>query len=518
MMSKITGFILTFCLITGVVSGQNTRTTQAKKVQATPSKPVSYSLNPQDYKYYVLVERTASSQFSDSYFNSVGRTPVPLSAKRNLPSEILILNVNDMREVAWWPQMKTYRKDDKLYIREGGNNTGQGEWIASTTETGKIIYQNYLTSQLTGPLKSTGSLLSEDWKHTYFVNNGDVWVGDFNLVANKITNERQITSSGIIQKIKPSYMRDNALLIGQYNIDINTKHVVETGYFEVPPIDSSPFYVTFDRGLSSFKIFNMNTQEMVHELPQPNIHTFWLDKEQTRYLRYKKYPNLTREQRKTETPEQRKTRQETEKRYRFEIYDVSKKTETVVDWQNIDFEIFGNGSLSMNKLTLTRSPSGLRFWGSFTNDLAAVNLKSNGSFFIHDIKTLKEEPLINDSAPGWENIFWTDDNHLIFTAKEGSIVNGNQVTAMTQGTYIIDINTKEIKKLTPYLLSSSQKTVESADPYKNFIIRLPEANLIVFEANQYLFSCHSDGSDVKQLTKYPGIYSLRQPFLDKTIN
>lgn len=77
-------------------------------------------------------------------------------------------------------------------------------------------------------------------------------------------------------------------------------------------------------------------------------------------------------------------------------------------------------------------------------------------------------------SPGNLTFSWTSNDHFIYSKNEG---------VLEQGTFIFDLTNDEKKKLTPFLIQE--------------IVVLQQVGRVVFRANNKLFTCKSDGSDLE---------------------
>jgi hypothetical protein len=106
------------------------------------------------------------------------------------------------------------------------------------------------------------------------------------------------------------------------------------------------------------------------------------------------------------------------------------------------------------------------------------------SLVIGDTKTgIRIEPeiqLYTSTGQIMFNMVWTTDGSFIYST-EGD--------ALTQGTWFYDMHHKTHKRITPYIA--------------NQIILLDQAKTVVFTANNHVFTCNEDGSNLVQMSKQP---------------
>ncbi|QHV97317.1 hypothetical protein [Spirosoma endbachense] len=464
----IWGLLSTLLLIIGkpAVFAQNRASSTP-----VPSTGKAGALKSEDFKYYAILRRT--NMFQPSQYSLKGYPPSGLSTQAGLQTGIVVVDIRTMKEVAWWPEGTTFLHDNSIYTT---TNSSLGTRVIKVSTNGTILYNKLLNLNKNGI--GSGLTLSADLLHVYYLNNGDAWIGDFNIETGAVSNVHQVTQTGVIQGGE-TYMRQQTLLAGGYIINTQDGTFEQCCKYGFVPISSKATRFVYASGGpfgKDDKVWSLETRKPVFGFPGGAEH--WLNAEQTKLIRQASNG--------------------------YQIIDLSPIKSNAVNW----------------KVTAYKHPTYLStIWTS-----AKARLSPNGKYlfqaggegptsglYIHDSETYKESFLpMNLKKNMWRGAnyapeaFWTDNSHLIFKADEGSIVNGEMITTANQGTYIIDLNTKKAKRITPYLI----------DVDKDKVLRFADAEMILFQANNNLFTCSSNGDNLKQVTSLPNLYSLEYPFLD----
>lgn len=445
--------------------------TTGSKINSTGSKVKLPPFKIEDLPYYIVVSRKNSES---PKYTLPGDSP-NYAASFGVQRSYLVVDSRTMRELAWWPEGYSFVRDNFIYVY---NQTMRGPMYLKFTLDGSSMLYNKQFDVLN---------LSADLKHVYYINNGDAWIGDFDLASGTITNKRQVTRAGTISDyISNAYMRGNTLLLGDHFINIEDGSFIraKAGPADISPWAKTVFFAQGEYGNNQFNsIWDMKSRKKImsgfHVLNAPR---HWLNREQTKLV--------------------------IDNKDHSEVIDFGytpPKSTTLVNWR---FYVGGGGMVgSPSTISEKLSPDGKYFY-SFDGSL---DHKTYG-LYLHNTETY-EEKFFN--IVGGKNMLngvsspcvWTDNTHLLFPAEEGSNINGQEITTENQGTYVLDIISKEVKRVTPYLVNFGK-----ADK----VIPLLTVGLVVFEANNYLFSCKADGSEPKQLTQ-PNEYKLETLLINEEL-
>ena len=438
------------------------------------------SLDPQDYKYYFLARRGITGTANGTY--TLKDRPSPSNL---LTTPLVLIDARNMKELTWWPEIEALIKKDGIYGYSLGR---QAPLLTKYSTNGKFIFSKYLTWR-TPTGEDAQAMKSSDDKQVFAIYNNDAWVGDFDLSTGSISNMHQVTQSGVMSAKYYGYLRNNILLLDGHiintkdgtflNANIPYSNILsDTCHFYHMPIKDSGNSIlsTFEGWKQWYGIGGKIDGNFINA-------AHWLNREQTKILFRKTKPNGETSQFIRE--------------YNYKTYPSPSKV-TDVTWK--ESVATQTGELWSGNVDLAMSPNSKYLF------IPGVVGVSN----VYNLETLAEYtlPLTFGQYPTIETA-WADDTHVVITMRPDRIGGPDRlneqtiITAETQGTYILDLETKQMKRLTPYLIQ---------DYGQNFV-RLLNAKTILFVANNYVFKCNSDGSELIQVTKIPGVYSLAGAFI-----
>lgn len=460
----------------------STTYSQVKKTPAPQKAAPATSLNPDDYKYYVIVRRNYQSSTNPNYTLSnqgYGTSSINLSQ-----SGFIVVDSRTMKELSWWPEGTTYSMGKFLYVLSNASIGSYGKILYKFTSEGKLIFRKPLRWQ--SPTGEIDVQIAGDWKHVYTIFNNDAWVGDFNMENALIGNMHQVTQSGLMSFIQGSYMKGNTLLLSNYIINTDDGVYQKCGSPEYISPTSGDFFYTkpnySPRFNTSSAIWSFKNRKKIMEIIGRE-NAGWINRGQTKILNY--------------------------------IYD---RNGNIKNTQILDLNSFPNSrpvnwssKLFVGDIFIAASPNDNNFFASGQSNPNKDYSDSDEEFIVYNTQTLGETHFSINMVAGLGTLSqtrWTDDNHILFSLKEPRMMlNKRPITTETQGTYIVDIKSKEIKRLLPTFIKD----------YNQDFIPLNEAGKVVFEANNYLYSSRTDGSELVQITKIPSVYKLASVFIDQFI-
>ena len=453
---------------------------QAKKTSAPQKATSAPVLNPSDYKHYVIVRRNNQSSTNSNYTLSnqgYGNNSVNLSQ-----SALIIADSRNMKELSWWPEGTTYLVGNSLYVLGNAGSGSYGKIMYKFTSDGKLVFRKPLRWK--SPTGEVDVQLSDDWKHVYTIFNNDAWVGDFNVENSSIGNMHQTTQSGLMGFIQGSYMKGNTLLLSNYIINTDDGVYQKCGSPEyISPVSGDFFYTKANyspRFNTSSSIWSIKNRKKVMEIIGRET-AGWINRGQTKILNY--------------------------------VYDRNGnvKTTQILDLNSLTNSRIVNWSpkLFIGDIHIAASPNDNSFFASGQSNPNKDYSDIDEEFIVYNNQTLGEMSFPINMVAGLGTLSqtkWADDNHIIFSLKEPRmILKKRPITTETQGTYILDVNSKEIKRLLPTFIRD----------YSQDFIPLLETGKVVFESNNYLYSSRTDGSELIQLTKIPSVYKLEKKFVDQ---
>lgn len=480
---------ITFSLLLLIVSIEvvaQVKKTGPTKTSTPVSKAVVGMLKPEDYKYYLLVNR--GSYYKDASSQTYYTLKDP---DLNYGQTSVILDVRDMKEVAYWPSnARTYLSEDNQQLFALTGESG----IYSFSNTGSL--QNY--TQLSGSSYPSLGIpgyfklkLSKDFKKVAYAFNKDIWIANFDRKTGNITNPKQVTFFAPSEAPIYIYFDDKNMLIGQSYSFGSQPYLfnLQTGKYRITggPANLAQFGDIYSISTGYVSISNQETTTIGDD---SYILTF-LNKENTKaYIRSKDYDGIDKI---------------------ITIKDGKIIESYPIQWK---WRPYGGSQEPLILPSFYTSPNGNKLANPSHND---YNLS------IFDISSLKEQILplkIRVFGSSDKSIKWIDEQRFLFNAEIGNEINGQNITEETQGTYWFDTSTLQSKRLTPYFLDVQTKNVREFSTFYAGTVSIlaaysfTDADKVIFQANNYLYSCKLDGSDVKQLTKFPNIYKLDKKFID----
>jgi hypothetical protein len=343
--------------------------------------------------------------------------------------------------------------------------------------SGSIIYCMELSGKLVAKTNiPANARLSPDWDKIIFVENGDIWKSDVNCKTGKIDNKQKVTELGIfgsncVFNIASWYkdivaMPMDFLTSEDLRIDLHNKQIEPlfvTQEMNYSRIDGSP---SPDGRYLIHTGYNSGANIKVNDLKNNKITTtevFSSDRLQ-QHIWLNDYQVLL--QGKLDNPYVSE--------YDYFIFDFT-VMQVVKNFPKIPaFSRITNptGSSASNCVSLNGTHVLLH---KYSDD------NTKGSFLILDVKSGEVfKSLVGESA---KDYIWLSDDELIFS--EGGSIN-------RQGTWILNVNSKEVKKVTNFQSTG--------------YVNLPEIGQVLFSANNYIWRVNHDGTGLLQLTYTPQNY------------
>lgn len=450
------------------------------------------SLKVEDYDYYILAER-----FSQGDNNILEYTLKPSSGTQS-NFRYLILDIRTGKEVSWWPLI-----NKNFY--SGANRmlySNDSETLYGFSETGQPIFYKRLKMDL-APYNGARISLSSNWKKGVFTYNSDLWVSDFDNANGKFGLPKQMTFNGVMAGSITYLKGDVALTTKDYlNGLLSDGKLINlsTGKFvEIPGswehhngFITDLFFIQASNGYGHFTTLKYDP------IPDGGSFITWLNPQQTNYI-----ARIDFKQKYGQDPY-----------YMLVLGTTNKKIKMVTPIINGSRNVLnsdpgntaGSGDYKVNPHRISPEAKNMFFhyYDEGKSGLLIYDLES-GTETLHSIEPTKDEYLgnkINDRTN------WTDDTHLIMKLQPGDKIKGEIITTSTQGTYIYDIKTKIASRLVAYYIDQHR------DTNMLNVVSSHKTRYTIFTANNYLYSCKSDGSELVQISKTPNLYHLHKRFLD----
>lgn len=468
--------------------------------QVALKKPVIGPLKPEDYPYYVLVKRHTLSQHKTEYkpYYTLPNTRKYRGNERgDFSGHSIVMDIRTGKEIAWWPERgKTYwakREAVLVSIIPGGRNR-----LVGFDTTGVFKYDTPLgTGNRHSAIGDQFITLSTDWKRGIFVFNNDLWVINFDLKTGKLSNPRQATFNGAM----PSgaiYFKGDHVITSYDPVSHNSSSIVNLKSGKFTAIEG--FWSERNNYITDLFYMDHNKEgwwSLIQQTFVPasanKFHAFWTNSTQTSYLYIEekqkgKYPDTADPiyfyyQKANEKPVMMHTPHMT-KEYNFAFAQ--------------DYSPYFAGN---HNVTSAFSPDSSR--------LLIVNTNDRKGVVVLDFTTHQEtiHPLpTEDNNP----VTWTDSTHLFFNARPGMIVNGESIETSNQGTYVYDITTRKHSRISAYFTNP----LNPGYFHPGLAVwTLRGTSYTVFEANNLLFRCRPDGSELIPLVDFPGLYKIEGAFL-----
>jgi hypothetical protein len=456
---------------------------QVKKVPVR--QPHAAKIGPlliEDYYNYILVERNRRTdnaiipEFTLKY-------PEGLLFNSN---RYIIMDIRTGKEVAYWPFI-----DQNFYsIQNKMLYSYDLETLFGFTMTGLPIFKKQLRMQ-SPPFNGARVSLSSNWKKGVLQTNGDLWIADFNNLDGNLGEFKQATANGVMYGDN-TYLKDDVAIT---TMGVVGKHkgklinLTSGKFVEIPGSwERANGYITDQFYNIGFGDTGVGYLSPLRFTPLPDFYLFvaWMNEKQTKCIVNVQGQHYVWENKKR-TPFPTPILLSVQKHMNSD----QGYSSSAEDW------IIKPHRMSPEK----------------KNVFYHYSLHDNEGLLIFDLEKLTESR--HDFGSGeinsdWLNYStgWTDDTHLLLSLRPGQKINGAVITTNTQGTYIYDINTKESKRLTAYYVNQINEMM----PLE--MVTSSKSGYTIFNANNFLFRCKNDGSDLAQLTKTPGLYHLLKPFLD----
>jgi len=479
---------LLFVLVSTMAEGQ-TKKAATKPIAAKEIGP----LNVDDYGFYILVQRNGQDNIPADFYSLKPNVKEKFDYRTNI-----IMDIRTGKEISWWPFVSQNYHSKEMNMLYSYNS----ETIFGFSTTGKPVFKNLLR-MTEEPYRNKRISLSSNWEKGVFTYNQDLWIVDFNKNLGTVGKPKQITFNGVMAG-EVTYLKDDFALTTQDYMGgklSNGKLInYKTGDFiEIPERwELSNTYITdlfsiqgYEPGLGLLAKFKF--------IPDSQGISFisWLNPEQTKYIMAQLYSEKS-------NPRKRRTRY-----YLVESGKSQVEMKTPI-LSNSDYSMAPDNGATVSQKIIDKhriSPNSKNIFWIYSMD------EKNRGMLIFDLETgiesyhpiYTQEPLSyleNDRA------IWTDDEHILLTLKPGDLFNNLIITTSTQGTYIYNVLTKSSKKTTAYLTDQDirSKTLHA--------ITSRNLTFTIFTANNLLFRCKPDGSELMQLSTIPNLYTLNKPFLD----
>ncbi len=482
--------------VTDVFSQQKPRQSNVKPTVPNAANP-DPGLKVADYPYYILVTRAndwKKPEFSTFY---------TLKPETQLPggAPFILLDIRTGKEVAWWYYRETsYIKSKDLLISQNMPKPFFPYHFSLYESSGKKKIEYNVTTDRNTPVMGELNLWpTGDLSKAITVFNKDLWLWDFDYLTGKSTNPRQVTQIGLLGPDPIYYFHPNAIVGVATNVHGPKRSYmvnVETGKstaFGGEMVSNNEYPINFflaknenvETGLANFK-----NQQVIIPSKNEMKHVLFLDRNNTKSLLMG--PTL-------------------ENKYRFAL-------------RSPNGIVIGRETYNYRPLP----PAGTaesRFFGDYKispkgkNLILANQLEIKGKvktvLLLIDLESLKSEIIdISTSRLHYKtfNCEWMDDENFMFVAKSGENVVDMVIDESTQGTYVYNIVTKKVKRLSPYLLDNGMGILGvRGSSYR--MIRLPDSEWIVFSANNFMYKCKPDGSELTQIFQFPSLYQIEGDFL-----
>lgn len=478
-----------------------------KKPAARPApKPPTIKRGPlhvDDYKYYIVAHRSQTDEkpeYKPYYTLSYDRNHLDPAAS-NFSGHGVILDIRTGKEVSWWPGVgKTHwlTKYNMLFNLIPGNR----DHMLAFDSTGILKYDVAIATN--GQQSAIGYnpiYLSTDWTKGLFEFNQDLWTMDFDPATGKFSNQKQATFNGEMAVdntfFKGDYVLTGSLTRNSHLVNLKTGKytLVEGGWVYNNSYITDMFYVTGDKA----GYWSLSRQNFVPA--DKYFHAFWTNPAQTRSLRgtVVEAPDITQS-----------------KGYFY--YDSGKSAQRM---NTPHITEHGSRYLGLHPdLSIRFSPDSTKM------------LLGDAAFgaVVLDFNKLNETVLPIPTSGGRFGLdyhgeyAWTDNNHIIFNARPDNKVKNEVITEMTKGAYIYNVMTHEYRRLTPYHITRlSPGTImdrERTGVFTNYdpliaVYPMPGTGFVIFDANNLLFRCRPDGSELTPIIKFPGLYQVDGPLLSR---
>lgn len=473
-----------------------------KPVQKTKEKRVQGLLRAQDYEYYILVSRGLDSEkpeFKPFYtLSNVSSGNVGDFAGKNI-----VMDIRTGKEIAWWPKdgKNFYFKSYNLLCNYKDGNVSK---VITFDTTGRFIRDLPIVSDKATPvLGATKLTLSTDWKRAASIYNSDLWLWDFDLASGKFSNPTQATQSGSMGS-GPIYLKGTNAIVSKGNQTSSTSTIVDLKTGKYTDIGNHRWEEYNDYITDQFYTYATDKKGYWSILGQdffPNSdrlkHFMWLDALQAKALviSYDKVPSVREDG-----------------FVKLMVLDVKSQTVKPLSTPYFSkqyataFDRYKPGTAVYHTL----SPNGTKIIFVPTND-------PTGAVIIDlelGTETFTKIPLIKEKSTFLQanQIAWTDANHILFNAPVGVSFFEKVIDEASRGAYILDVQTGKAKKLLPFFINETNST------YVNQGLKvspLKGSSHVTFLANNYLYKCKPDGTELSQVLKFPGLYRLEGAFLSE---
>lgn len=508
---KITTLILiVLCNVTAICQTK-------KPVAPINSKSKIGPLRTKDYPYYILVKRGAAGPEYKSFYT----LPSYNSGKQgDFTGGPIVLDVRTGKEVSWWTlggenyYFSSYNMlvnhvdaNFKRIIKFDTTGLYKGEFFIESSEETPVLGRQKLT-------------LSTDWKKAIAQFNNDLWMWDFDLERGIFSNPSQVTSNGVMGT-GDIYLKGNNAVVNAGPFTNSKSHIVNLSTGKYTNIGNGVwdiynneyiddvFFVDHREALSSREIrgyWSISSQKFAQS-DENSRHYMWMDRKNTVALAITTLNNGFAKLTRMDISNNMNNTADTpffSKHYKLST--ANKGHIPTLPGLNY-FPV----SPSTKKIYYNYEEFPTRTSGNTerARKLGVVDF-DKGVEKIYDISLA----ISKVSILGYK-FAWTDDDHLLFNAALGSKINGLEITEANQGTYILDLQTGESKRLTPYLIEPFKELGKFKPNQDLKVFPLKNTEFIIFVANNYLFRCKKDGSELVQMIKFPGVYTFEKTFLSE---
>ncbi len=476
-------------------------------------------LLPSDYKYYLLVHRGSSDAVeAKPYYTLSTNTNYLSPAEGNFSGYGVILDIRTGKEVSWWPgKGETYysKKHKMLFNRIPGSR----DHLLGFDSTGVFKYDIEMATVSKGSALDRSSVkLSTDWSKGYLIFNNDIWKVDFDITKGQFSTPTQLTFNGAMTG-EILFVKGENAIVGQQTFQDDKMINLTTGKFKEIDGDwinnntyiTDWFYATDINDPSKSGWWSLEKQLFLPSSPK-SFHSMWLNRTQTKALLCG-FPTYNGQGGLTDNDQPA-----------FSVKDFEAKKPSVpiptpyMSSSAKSFLFMPNGFTGVagasDGLLKEFSPDSSRLLlgnAGWVGGNRSYWTKETGVVVL-DVKNLTEKVI---PIPFTDNQYkWMDNSHIIFNAKSGTKIANEEITTATQGTYIYDLNTNSYKRISNYLINeiNTGMTNLSIDVWS-----FAEVDFVVFRANDILFRCRPDGSELTPIVKFPGLYAINARFLSTDI-
>lgn len=447
------------------------------------------NLNPADYRYYFVGSVNRPGSVLQRYH--------PTGNVNNITDIAAVIDARTLKDLNIWVdnsrafQYTKQLPSGDLFTFDGAGFISTSNTVGLFSPTGQLRY--YKPAFI--PIKSMYSggipvVLSSDQKHGAYIKDNDIWTADFVVSTGNFINQKQLTQTGIFTGQPIWNMYGKTIAIGNYLVSMETGQIINLNETKLrfglseymkSGIDMGTEHISPSRRWIYFQggdfrnygnyVFDCSTFTQV-SLGQFDSQRYYWASDNTLAISIGRDGSVDK----------------------AILLDVNQGITKAI-------EIPDGEQMFENEVYLTPSPDHRYFL------INPQKANKRAKVFNTQTRSLQE---LNFYWPmrgyAFSKVFWLGPDDILFNQHEG------QVGTDQKGTYLCNVKSREVKKITAYTIDNDQPTYSWSKPS---VVGLPGANIILFVANGYLFRCQFDGSDLKQMSTKPNEILLYAPFLNK---